>query len=109
MADDDVTIEYTVKELLGSIQKAVDEGFAGVRASLDTKADKSQIEAITRRLDEHGQEIGKLKDRQREDEAATSALAGARARRVSGRQWLIGAGLTAALTTSAWLPYLTGR
>lgn len=107
MPDDDPTIVYTVKELLGNIQKTVDEGFAGVRASLETKADKSQIDAITRRLDEHGREIGALKDRQREDEAAASALSGARASRLSGRQWAVGILFTAAIALSAWLPYLT--
>lgn len=105
--DDDVTITYTVKELLNDLKSAVDTGFAGVRASLDTKADKSQIEEITRRLDEHGREIGQLKDQQRVDEAATNALAGAKASRVSARQWLIGILISAAFVVVALLPYLT--
>ena len=109
MADDDVKIEYTVKELLSNLQHAVDTGFAGVRASLDTKADKSQVAEITRRLDEHGREIGELKDRQRADEAATTALQGAKDKRSSFRMWLIGAGLSLALVASALIPLLTGH
>ncbi|HET6909067.1 MAG TPA: hypothetical protein VFH54_06995 [Mycobacteriales bacterium] len=107
--EDDLTVSYSVKELLGNIQSAVDAGFAGVRASLDTKADKTQIDAITRRLDEHGVEIGELKDRQRADEAATNALTGAKEKRSNFRMWLIGTGISAALVASALIPILTGK
>lgn len=89
MPTDDPIIQYSVKELLSNLQTSVDSGFAATRASLETKADKSQVEAINRRLDDHGREIGKLKDRQREDEAATSALSTARQARGAWRQWAI--------------------
>lgn len=107
----DAEVRYSVKELLGNLQKTADAGFAALRASLDTKADRSQIDDIHRtiaahaqRLDAHGQEIGHLKDQQRSDEAASAALSRAHEKRVSGQQWIIGTVITLALVAATLIP-----
>lgn len=84
--DEELTVEYTVKELLNQLQRSQDVGFTEVKASLSNKADKVDVERLNRRLDEHGREIGWLKDRQREDEAVTAALTSSR-KRSSEYKW----------------------
>jgi hypothetical protein len=59
--DDDIEVRYTVKELLSSIKKDQTEGFTDVKAKLDTKADRVDLARINARLDEHGRDIGSLK------------------------------------------------
>lgn len=75
---DEPTIGIRGSDLLGLLDRIgtrLDAGFARMEAKMDGKADKADLLRIEARLDEHGREIGKLKDRQREDEAAQGALA----------------------------------
>lgn len=94
MSGDDLTIQYSVRELLANLQRALDVGFTEIKASLANKADKADIVRLDHRIDEHGKDIGVLKDRMRDDEAATGALKSAR-RRSSDFRWKIATGLTA--------------
>ena len=87
--DNNPKVVYDVGDLLDRMGTRIDQGFATITAKLDNKADKSDLAAINARLDEHGREIGRLKDRQREDEAAQKALEGAQTRRASMRQWSV--------------------
>lgn len=90
MPGDDAVVSYTIKELIGNVQHAVDAGFARVETKLDSKADKAELVALTARVDAHGHEIGQLKDRQRDDETAGKALETARTKALSSRQWAVG-------------------
>lgn len=88
--NDDIKVEYTVKELLATIKNDQTAGFAKLDGQLAGKADKADLVTIHARLDEHGQEIGSIKDRMRADEAANQALETVKSRRLSNRQWAIG-------------------
>lgn len=51
---------------------------------------RTEHAALVLRVDDHGRDIGSLKDRQRADEAATAALQGEKIRKVTNRQWFLG-------------------
>lgn len=83
-------ITYTLRELLERIEKAQTTGFAEVKTMMATKADKSDVVRLEGRLDEHGREIGRIKDQLRSDEAAESAVSAQRAAWRDWRRWAIG-------------------
>ena len=66
---DDVTISYTVKELLSDMQKSQTQGFARVEKGLEAKADKADIKRVEERLDRHETRLGSVEARQSVDEA----------------------------------------
>lgn len=106
MADADQTpkmvinpqVVYDVGDLLDRLGTRLDTGFATLIEKLDNKADKSDLAAINARLDEHSKEIGQLKDRQREDEAAQRALLKVKSSTTNWRRWAIEAVISAAAT-----------
>jgi hypothetical protein len=99
-------VTYDVGDLLDKMGTRIDKGFAEVKTLLAGKADKSDLAAINARLDEHGREIGRLKDRQREDEAAQAAVSAAKTTNTDARQRRINIGLSAALVTVSLLGVL---
>ncbi len=78
-----------------------------LRRQLDGKADKADISPLIERLDHHGEEIGRLKDRQRDDESETRALQGDKARRSARWKWWIGTSLTLPFGVLSLLQILT--
>ena len=82
-------VTYNIGDLLDRLGTRLDSGFASINTKLDSKADKSDLAAINARLDEHGREIGRLKDRQREDEAAALAVGNQRDRARDWRRWAL--------------------
>ena len=105
MANPKVT--YDVGDLLDRLGTRIDTGFARREVSLASKADKSDLAAINARLDEHGQEIGRLKDRQREDEAAAQAVTASEKVTTDGRQRRWNLFLSAALVLVSLLSVLS--
>lgn len=69
-----IQVSWDLAKYLDNLGSRLDSGVARIEAKLDTKADKADLAGINARLDEHGKEIGRLKDRQREDEAASAAV-----------------------------------
>lgn len=59
-------------------------------------AHAEQIARHDQRLDELGNEIGTLRDRQRADEAATNAIAAADATQANNRKWVIATAIAVA-------------
>lgn len=83
-------VTYDVSDLLDRIGTRLDQGFARVETALVGKADKSDLAAINARLEEHGREIGRIKDQMRSDEAASAAVAAQRAAWRDWRRWAVG-------------------
>lgn len=81
-----VQVAWDLAKYLDNLGTRMDSGIARIEAKLDQKADKSDLAGINARLDEHGKEIGRLKDRQREDEAAQHAVDSAAKIRVDSKQ-----------------------
>ena len=90
-------VTYNIGDLLDRLGTRLDSGFASINTKLDNKADKSDLAAINARLDEHGREIGRLKDRQREDEAASMAVSAQRDRARDWRRWALEFAVSAAV------------
>jgi hypothetical protein len=81
-----IQVSWDLAKYLDNLGSRLDAGVARIEAKLDTKADKADLAGINARLDEHGKEIGRLKDRQREDEAAQAAVAVSTKSAVDSRQ-----------------------
>jgi hypothetical protein len=81
-----VQVAWDLAKYLDNLGSRMDSGIARIEAKLDTKADKADLAGINARLDEHGKEIGRLKDRQREDEAAQLAVTAATKATTDSRQ-----------------------
>lgn len=81
-----IQVSWDLAKYLDNLGSRLDAGVARIEAKLDTKADKADLAGINARLDEHGKEIGRLKDRQREDEAAQAAVAASTKTLVDSRQ-----------------------
>lgn len=94
--------------LVDRIGTRLDSGFARIEAKLDGKADKSDLIRIEARLDEHGREIGRLKDQQREDEVAQRAVDDQREKRSTSSQRRWNYALSFALVAVGLLGVLAG-
>lgn len=70
-----------------------------------TTTQAEQILALTERVDGQGHDIAALQDRQRSDEAATSALTAARSSTSASLRWAIDAALAAAVALTTWRPW----
>lgn len=81
-----VQVAWDLAKYLDNLGSRMDSGIARIEAKLDQKADKADLAGINARLDEYGKEIGRLKDRQREDEAAQHAVDSAAKVRVDSKQ-----------------------
>lgn len=100
-------VTYDVGELLDKLGTRIDSGFARIEEKLASKADKADLAAINARLDEHGKEIGRLKDRQREDEASQAAVDAAAKGATDRRQRVINVALSFALVIISALGVLS--
>lgn len=102
-------VEISGSDLLGALSRLdskLDAGFARIDAKLDqkadkvdlarmdvkldSKADKADLARMEARLEQHGKEIGALKDTQRADEVASAALANSRSQTIEWRKWAVG-------------------
>lgn len=85
-------VEYSVKDLLNDMRREQTVGFTRLDTKLDGKADRTDLAAVQAELAsvkaEHGAEIGHIKDKLREDEAAHHALSAAKTTTVDKRRWL---------------------
>ena len=66
---------YTLKEVVDNTRKEQTAGFAEIKTLLSTKADKSDVDRLERRLDEHGRDISDLQQNQHDAEVAATARA----------------------------------
>lgn len=89
-----------------AMQNSINAGFTEIRATMATKASKADVEdlrhqlekkadkddllPITSRLNEHGKDIGSLKDQARDEKSATDALTQSRSRRSTTWRWVVG-------------------
>lgn len=112
-------VSYTLREVLARIESQSTAGFATLAAKLDNKADKGDVEALRHqisgkadksdldsmreRIDSHGRAIGELKDRQRDDEVASTAVQAADEKRRTWRQWAVGVAVIAAAAAPGFI------
>lgn len=61
-----------------------------LRHQLEKKADKDDLLPIASRLNDHGKEIGELKDQARDEKSATDALTQSKSRRSTTWRWVVG-------------------
>lgn len=83
---DDATVNFTVKELLGNLQKELVSGLARLEVAMSGKADKADVARMEARLDAHGKaldqhrtEINELQIQAREEDRARRAADSANA------------------------------
>lgn len=103
-----VQVAWDLAKYLDNLSTRMDQGIARIEVKLDSKADKADLAGINARLDEHGKEIGRLKDRQREDESAQAAVTAAAKSALDARQRKWNFALSLALVLVALLSVLVG-
>ena len=91
---DDLTVTYSVKDLLSGIRNDVAAGFAKLEAALNGKADKADIARINGRIDEHQKQIDELRKKQDADDAARHAAQEVRQDHIEWKRWAIPTALT---------------
>jgi predicted nuclease with TOPRIM domain len=72
-ADEEVTVTYTVRELLQRVEERITAGFSKLEESLQAKADKGDIQRLAGRLDSHANRIEALEKRQDQDDTREQA------------------------------------
>lgn len=87
--DDDAQVTYSVKDLLASIASQQAAGFAEIKTALLQKADKSDVQRLEGRLNEHARhlsehdhQLASLAQQQHDDEVAANEVA-----KQEGRVW----------------------
>lgn len=91
---DDLTVTYSVKDLLSALKSDVAAGFAKMEVALNGKADKADIAQINGRLDEHQKQIDELRKKQDKDDAAHAAAQEVRQSHTEWKRWAIPTALT---------------
>lgn len=103
---DDVVVTYTVKEILAQIQTTQTQEFAALKSALTSKADKSDIARLEKRLDDHQDRIITL-ETQEHDEEVASQVHSQRDEKESiwKNKWFRLFGTAIALNVAFWAPY----
>ena len=91
---DDLTVTYSVKDLLSGIKTDVAAGFGKLEGALAKKADKGDISRLEGRMDSHETRIGALEKRQDKDDSARSAAQEVRQSHTEWKRWAIPTALT---------------
>lgn len=95
--DDNAVVTYGVKELLAALREELSNGFVRLETALSGKADKADLAEIRGELKAHGEEIGRLKEKESEREAAAEAHTRILDRQTEWRRWAVPALLTAVM------------